>query len=393
MKSLTNLLKKYLKIYNSNRNTENKKYFEKTMLVIMHRTRFVPKNLDKIDNNIPFVYWLDEGMWYHMFNINLERLYKEPLYYLENWLKARIFYYENFSDCTYVDNCIPIWLGLGFEATLFGCKTKYSKYEEPTIDFNDIIIKDHKDLKKLKVPDFYSSDRMKLAFKFYNEINKVVSGHGIKVGFFDWMLSPLFLSNYLRGLLNLSIDFMTNREFVRNLMDFVVTSRINWSKKRDEFLGIERKNGMMLNDSLSTPNISPNIYNELIFPYEQEINNFYGGISYYHSCGPLDPFLNKIKDLGNIELMHSGPFTDYKKVFKVFHNKSPIELYLPKRKHWEKEDLKKELIEIKESSLKFGVRSFYIRYTSFYDPDISISNKINKHREICNISREILINS
>ena len=61
----------------------------------------------------------------------------------------------------------------------------------------------------------------------------------------------------------------------------------------------------------------------------------------------------------NLELLHSGPYTDYKKVFEVFGNKSSIELFLPKKDHWKKEDLEDKLREIKESSAKFGVKSFF----------------------------------
>ena len=232
MGDLTDLVKKYLKIYNSSRNIENKKYYKKTRSIIINRTRYVPKNLDRIDNNIPFMYWLDDGLWRYILNTNLERLYKEPLYYLEIWLKKRIFYYENFIDCNYFDSFIPIWLGLGFETTFFGCNMEYSPSEEPSIGFQDILIKDHKDLEKLKTPDFYNNDSMKLVFKFYNEINDFVSDYGIEVGFFDWNLSPLNLCNYLRGMGNISMDVITNKEFVKNFMEFLLKSRIEWSKKR-----------------------------------------------------------------------------------------------------------------------------------------------------------------
>ena len=369
MDSLTDLLKKYIKIHNSDRNIENKKYFEKTRSIIINRTRYVPKNLDEIDNNIPFMYWIDDGMWKYIFNVNLERLYKEPLYYLENWLKCRIFYYENFNDCSYFDSFIPIWLGLGFETTFFGCRMKYNPDEEPVIDFQHLVLNNYEDLKKLKIPDFYNNDSMEIAFKFYDEIKNFVSEYGIEAGFFDWNLSPLNLCNYLRGLLNISLDFKLNKEFVRNLMDFLVACRIDWSKKRDEFLGVKRKNGgQLLNDPISVPNLSPDTYSELVFPYEKQIHDFYGSISYFHSCGPLEQFLNVMKDFKNMELLHSGPYTDYKKIFELFGSKSPIELFLPKRDRWEKEDLKNKLIEIKESSLKFGVKSFLVRYTSFYNP-------------------------
>jgi len=396
MKKILDLLKKYVKIYNSERNKENKNYFKKTKSIILDKFRGVPKDVDEINNKIPFIYWLSLDLWRDIFNINIERFYKDPLYYLENWLRIKIFYFENFNDCNCFENFIPIWLGEGFEATFFGCKLKYSDDKEPAINRNHILIMEHKDLNKLRVPDFNNNESMNLVIKFYKDISKIVNDYGIDVGFVDWHYGPTALCNYIRGFENISLDFLLNKEFVKELMEFVVLSRIEWSKGRDKFLGRKRREGCIIsNDDVCTPNISPAIYNELIFPYELELYKFYDGFSYYHDCGPIDPFLEEISRFRNIDLIHCGPFSDYKKVGKIFYNKAPIELHLRPVEdfvYYSEADFRNRLLEIKEIYSKIGVKSYCIRLTSYNHPRLSVSESMTKLKRWCYISNEILLN-
>ena len=92
--------------------------------------------------------------------------------------------------------------------------------------------------------------------------------------------------------------------------------------------------------------------------------------------------------------MHSGPFTDYRKVGELFNNNAPIELYLPRpSKHWNEEDLKKKLLEIKKDYKKLEVQSYLIRSTAYNDPQLSVSSNVEIIKNMCDISRDILLNS
>jgi hypothetical protein len=389
---LTNLLEKYVKITNSEKNIKNKSYFQKTKSIIINRWRGVPKNLNEIEGRVPFVYWLGEDLWRQLFDINIERMYKEPLYYLEIWLKTKIFYFENFDDCNVYENLIPIWPGEGFEPALFGCRRKFSPVEEPAIDPTYILIKNYEDLKKMKLPDFYNSFETTLAIKFYKEISNIVNGYGVEAGFFDWHIGPTSLCNYLRGFENLSLDYILNKEFVNELMNFVISARMKWSIARDSFLNTKRDSGGILsNDDVSVPNVSPKIYGELIFPYELKLHEFYGGFNYYHNCGPIDPFLEKIKEFESIDLFHSGPYSDYRKVGEAFGKKSAIELYLKKINILNELNIKESLSEIKNTYSDIGVKAYYVRTTTYSTPGLSINENIEKIRNFCTISNKILL--
>lgn len=395
MKKIINLLEKYIKIYKSEKNLENKSFFKKTKSIITDKFRGVPKDLNEIDNKIPFVFWLSIDFWRDLFCINIERFYKDPLYYLENWLKVKIFYFKNFNDCNCFENFIPIWLGEGFDATFFGCKLNYKENSEPAIDKNYILINDPKDLDKLKIPNFSNSKPMNLAVKFYNDISNIVNDYGIDVGFYDWHYGPTSLCNYLRGFENISLDFLLNKEFVKKLMEFIVNSRINWSREREKFLGNKiNRGGSISNDDVCVPNISPNIYNELIFPHEFKLYKFYNNFSYYHDCGPIDPFLEKISEFKNIDLIHSGPFSDYKKVGEIFGYRSPIELHLNPVKDFiycSESDFKNKLLNIKKIYSKLDVKSYCIRLTSYTHPGLSTIGNLNKLKKWCDVSKNILL--
>ena len=392
-KVILNLLKEYLKIYNSEKNKRNKKYFRETKSIILNRWRGIPKKTNELEGKIPFVYWIGEDFWRAMFNIDFERLYTEPLYYLENWLKIKLFYFKNFDDCNCYENFIPIWLGTGFEASLFGSKRKYSKNQEPVLDPNYILIKDYKDLDKLREPSFYDNEHMKIAIKFYKDISRVVNDYGIEVGFVEWQMGPTNICSSLRGFENLFLDFILNKKFVKKLIDTVVKSQINWSKSRDNFLGYKRKFGAIIsNDEVSTPNLSPKIYSDLIFPYEYKICKYFGGFRYYHNCGPIDPFLEKISEF-RVDLMHSGPYSDYKEVGKIFFNKAAIEVYLPKGERLDGRNFRNKLLEVKKNYSELGVESYYIRWTNYYNSEMSINGNIEYLKEKCSISKKVLLNN
>jgi hypothetical protein len=395
MKNLSGLLKRYREISESERNLENLRYFRKTRSIIMEKFRGVPKALEETENKIPFIYWVSLDIWRDLFQIDIARFYTDPLYYLENWLKMRIFYFENFDDCNCFEPCIPICLGEGFEATLFGCKWVYSPDHEPAIDRSYKLIENLEDLKQLKIPDFYDNPQMELAITFYTELSNIARDYGIEIAFNDWHYGPTAVAIFLRGFENLVVDFTLNPSFITDLMNFIVESRTSWSKKRDQFLGIERPDGgLMYNDDVCTPNISPKIYREQILPWEQKIHDFYGNLVYYHNCGPIDAFLHDITTFKNLDFIHSGPFSDYRKVGEHFHEKAPIEIHLRPEQDFitcSEKEFEKRLVSIKENYSELEVQSYCIRVTTYKHPNLTTEQNLSKLKRWCDISNQVLL--
>ncbi|MBD3306766.1 hypothetical protein GF339_10105 [candidate division KSB3 bacterium] len=395
MATLSDLLKTYIRICDSEKNVENVGYFQQTRSILMEKFRGVPKPLTETGGKIPFVYWLSLDLWRDLLQLDIERYYTDPLYYLEHWLRMRIFYVEHFEDCNCCEKFIPIWLGEGFEAALFGCQRVYSSAHEPAIDRSYKVLETPENLTRLKLPEFSDHPQMDLARKFYREIKNVVDEYGIEVGFVDWHYGPTALAIFLRGFENLMLDFPLHPGFVADLMAFIVEARMRWSRERDAFLGTPRPTGgLMYNDDVCTPNISPNIYTQQILPYEQQLHDFYGSLAYYHNCGPIDPFLPDIKTFPRIELLHSGPFSDYRTVGEHFHATSPIELHLRPEQDLiscSEEDFTQRLRRIKADYADLGVNAYYVRITTYSHPNLTTAQNVAKLQRWCALSKQILL--
>ncbi len=392
MGKISDLLKKYLRIVNSQRNNSNRLFYRKTRSIIIDKFRGIPKDIT--GDKVPFIYWIGLDIAREIFDIDIGRMYREPLYYLECWLKIKIFYFENFEDCNYFDNFIPIWLGEGFEATFFGCRLKYDKDKEPSVDRNFLIIKDPEKINSITIPDFAQSEAFDFAFDFYFKIKNIVDSYGVETGFFDWHYGPTALCNYLRGFENLSLDFLINKPAIINLMNLVINSRIKWSRHRSKILdSLKIADAVISNDDVCIPNVSPAIYRELIFPFEEKLNEFYGNFSYYHNCGPIDPFLEDVVKLKNIDMIHCGPYSDFRKIGQLFVGKSSIELHLHPEKdfiYMDEENFRRRLKDIKNYYGSIGVKSYCIRLTSYSHPNMSMRESISKLKLWCEISKEIL---
>jgi hypothetical protein len=67
----------------------------------------------------------------------------------------------------------------------------------------------------------------------------------------------------------------------------------------------------MGNDDVASPTLSPKMYDEMILPYESRLDDFYGGLFYWHSCGNVTPYLKDIHEHHpRLDLFHCGPWTD-----------------------------------------------------------------------------------
>jgi hypothetical protein len=109
---------------------------------------------------------------------------------------------------------------------------------------------------------------------------------------------------------NLLVDIMENPGFVHRLMRFIVNSEKQWLEERARFTGEPVEPGKLYNDEIGAPLISPGIYRDFVLPYETELGEFRGGITYFHSCGNTTSFLPHIKQLPGLRLFHVGPWTD-----------------------------------------------------------------------------------
>jgi hypothetical protein len=393
---LKKLLEDYIAIYNSDKNKQVKRLWVKTRALILDKWRGIPRDLSDTGGKIPFVSWPGFDIWRKILNLDIGRYHNNPEYFLKNWLKMKVYYANNFDDDNYYSNTIPLWMGEGFESTLFGMKMLYSKDFEPWIDRKTAPLSSNEDINILEIESFKNKGLMPLAIQFYEEVSDVVNDYGLIVDFASWGNGPTATANYLRGIEKMSMDYLLNPEFANKLFNLIVNARIAWFKYRTEYLGGrigEYQHPEIWNDDAAVPIISPDIFKNIIWKHEKKLYDFQGGFSYYHNCGPMDPFLEDIAKFNNIEMIHAGPFSDYRKILKKFGKRCAIEHHVKPQDDCMKvksSEILKKFKKLKNDYEEFKARAVTIRLTAYYNPGISIDENISKIREWTKAGRKVL---
>jgi len=323
---MTNVIKKLTakieELVGSSRNQRIMNVWKTQNYTAKDHWRGIPLSSTTLET-IPFTVEPELPMWAELLEFDVENFYTDPSSYLESTLRMMIYRFEHFEDFTCIEKTIPIWLGTTLESSLLGSKTIFVKGESPWID-REPIIKDYEDLDKLNYPDFHKSGLMPLVHRMYGEISELVQSN-YTVVFPEWARGPLGVAMHIRGWENLLSDMVLNPDFVHRLMRFITDARKEWIKERAGFLGRKVDRGNLYNDEVNCPTISPQQYEEFVLPYEVELSEFHGGITYWHSCGDTTKLLDLIRKIPSIEMFHIGPWTDLRQAKRVFGKDTALE--------------------------------------------------------------------
>ena len=254
-----------------------------------------------------------------LLGINCGKYYKDPENNLREQLRYTLWDTENIALGRYFEPTVFCSLASVFEAALYGQKVHFPEEQAPWFDESDHLIKEKSDLLKLKPFDFETSGLIPVCREMYEHHKEAVKGTDLKPVFPFLVRSPFSTAIMLRGFEELLIDSIEDPEFFTELMTYITDTEIEFTKKRAEYLGEPvYYPGMLGNDEIATPIVSPTMYNELIYPHEKRLAEFWGGIRYWHSCGKTDPFYEKIATLDKLEMMHIGPWSDIPSAVEVF---------------------------------------------------------------------------
>jgi len=384
---MEDLLKQFMDITESDRNKKNGELWKNINRPwLRDMWRGIPKDNLK---TTPFTIAPDNSMWSYILDIDLRDYYKSAEEHLKNQLKLKIWHYNNFKDNTYFRKDIYIWVGVVTELSLFSNKMRFFPKREGWIEEN--LIKEKKDLLRLKTPDFYNNRIMSKIHNFYKKINDIVKINNLNldVMFPDWVRGPFCIAMHLRGIENILIDMIEDPNFVHELMRFITNSRKQFSKKRAEFLNEPMPKAKLYNDEISTPIISKALYDEFILPYEIELSEFYGGVEYWHSCGVTTDFYDSIAKIPGIEMFHIGPWADLSKAVKTFNKNIAFDICLDPRADVldnNEKNMKKKIEEIE--SISEG-RKHAIRADAFQVIN-TLEEDLKKMKTWCKIAENVL---
>ncbi|MCX6089552.1 MAG: hypothetical protein NTX88_04085 [Candidatus Atribacteria bacterium] len=382
---LKKLQEEVRKIAESPKNLERAKIWAPQAAHSRDHWRGIPRRVDQIAR-VPFSIEPENAMWFNILSYDARDYYTKSEVYLECQLRMSLFRHRHFDDDTAIGKTIPIWLGVPFEPSFFGVEVVFVPDEDPWIG-KDPVIKEENDLDRLEFPDFHQSGLMPIAHRMYDGIKELLDDD-FTVTFPEWGRSTFAVSLHLRGMDHIVMDMIDRPEFVHRLMRFMNESRKRWTTERFKFLGYPIEKGNLYDDEVNCPLLSPRLYKEFVFPYEQELSQFYHGIAYWHSCGNTTPLLPIIHEIKGLDMFHVGPWTDFAEANKIFggntaleYCQNPIsEVYLASE-----QDIREKLLYV----LKSGKGNAYTVRVDGFQTRISLEEDLKKIYDWAKIARQL----
>jgi len=274
---------------------------------------------------VPFTFEMERVCYSQILEFSLVRFYTDPIEYILRSLQMSLYLFENFHDCTPIGKSVTYWPGVGFEVSLFGMPQVITEHDAWV--GREHTLKERVPISALERPDFYKHEEMKNTIDFYSRMREVLS-EDFYLAFPQWCRSSWGVAWQLRGIENLLIDYIEDPDWLIDFLDFLSDCRIEWSTERAKLLGVEQKHANLFNDEVTTPIVSPALYDEFIRPSEEKISAFFGGINYWHSCGDttqLIPYINKVP---GVEMVHISPWTDLDAAVEQYDQDKTLERVL-----------------------------------------------------------------
>lgn len=379
--TIPQLVEQRLQLLDSSRNRRAQALFQPRQPDIVHdKFREIPRPLAEI-GKIPVVVVLDRPLWAKLLEFPLDRYYLEPQAFLEGQLQMDAYHLENIPDDQFLDESVQVWGGAGFEASLFGMRQEYSADNEPWLR-HEPIIRNRQDLETLPQVDFATSGPMPQILAFYERLQALLDGTGLRAIPPGWIRGPLGVAEELRGIDHLAMEFITDPEHARAILRYVVDFRKTWCKARSQFLGYApTMHGLMYNDEVQVPMISPKIYRDMILPFELELHEFYGGLHYWHSCGDATPFMPLVAEIPRIKMIQCGAFSDPEEVIKHFSQRTAIEIAVrPQQDFAEATEaqMRSRLEYLVDLVYKYEVESAFVRLTAYESSSLTPQETLHK---------------
>jgi len=387
------LIEKRQKLLDGKRNRDAQALFVKrTPEIPQDKFRELPRRLFDTHGKIPIIVCLDRPMWARLLGFRLDRFYQDPDYFLENQLRMDVYHLENLADDLFFDESIQVPGGASFESTLFGMRQAYGPKSEPWLD-HAAIVNNAADLAQLSTCDFYSAGPMPAVLQFHERLLELLAHSGMKPILPGWIRGPLGVAENLRGTERLLMDLLSDPGFACALLRCVVEARKSWCLARDKYLGSSSvRLGVMYDDEVQVPMLSPRMYRQHILPLEQELCQFHGGLRYWHSCGDAAPFVPFVAEIPRIEMMHCGPYSDLDKIVGAFAGRCALEVAVPPRKHFleaSEEGMRASLEDTMSILRRHSAEAAVIRLTVYEGEGMGTLETAEKARRWLAIARDV----
>ena len=314
---------------------------------------------------VPITIDIQNPLWLKFFPQDLSHTFTNPEAYLHFYLQKRISQFKEFRDDTPLEPIVPIWLHTAFEMSLFGMDYHYYPDKDPLIDLNTPVCCTADELERLAGIDFDHAGMMVVGHTIFEGIQEIV-GKSFLVLFPEWTRAPFGVALHLAGYENLLMGMAASPDFVHALMQRITDERKNYFRYRSKLTGQTAiPPGSLFNDDIDANIIGPKHYRDFVKPYEEDLAQFHGRISYWHSCGNIGIFAKELLSLERIDVLDVSGFTDPEKVLSEIGPESPrldIRLHpLNDLQDATPEWMETRLTKTIDLCRKYGVKSLSIR--------------------------------
>lgn len=233
-------------------------------------------------------------------------------------LRAQLFRSEHFPDYFMLYPGVCPDLGAALTASILGVPWVSSPDKEPWARHHPPISQPA-DLLDRPLLDFATVGMMPHLLRLYAEMQALVVGTSLQVGFPDWCRGPLGQAFYLAGAEPVLMSMYDDRGFFLGLMRYGMDVMAHWCDARAAFLGEPLPAwGTLWNDEVSAENFPPELYLELVAPFDREMfARFSGGID-FHSCGNTTPLMEAIASVAPWKQFHVSAWSDLDTALRVF---------------------------------------------------------------------------
>lgn len=330
-KKIETLKEEYLKLVVSDENKRRRSMWKDVARSGRDQFRPTPKSDGSWKHGmVPITADIQNPTWAKILDFDIQKFYFDAAYYLEHYLRIMIFRFENFEDDTFLTIDIPMWGTCALEGSLFGVKYYTFGDKDPWLDHTPVI-RSMEELKKAPKVDFHTSGIMPTLLRTYEQM-KELCGESLTPLFPEWIRSPFGVAVYVRGFEDLLVDMLVDEDFYHALMRYIVDARKRWFTDLGNYVGQSVVKANLYNDEVSCPTLSAQLYREKVFPYEQELCDFHGGLHYWHSCGNVSELAPEIAKLHSLDLFNVGPWTSPFEAGKAMKEKTPLEICMNPQK-------------------------------------------------------------
>jgi hypothetical protein len=226
--------------------------------------------------------------WPELFGYDMNRVFADPAFAIEQRLRQAIFWTDNVADDTLPSLTIPADVGMYYDLTLFRQRIVHTPQGVP--EFDPHPLQARLALEAVGEFDFHATGEMPRLIANYRRMTEIARdayGGRLAITFPHFHRGPLDIFVQLRGYENALEDIAEQPEQVHTFLAFFADARLRYARARQAFLGEAAlpPTTFVADDWVNIPFIRPDMFRVFVLPVYRLIRANEGPVRGFHTCG------------------------------------------------------------------------------------------------------------